>query len=78
MEQKKIHLTQKPIELINGFIVISSKEEDVILDPFMGSGTTAIACIREKRHFIGFELNEEYYKKAKQRIEAEQRQLKLF
>lgn len=75
---EKIHLTQKPIELINGFIVISSKDEDVILDPFMGSGTTAIACIREKRHFIGFELNEEYYKKAKQRIEAEQRQLTLF
>jgi site-specific DNA-methyltransferase (adenine-specific) len=44
----------------------------------MGSGTTAIACIKEKRHFVGFELNKEYYEKAVKRIEAEQSQLKLF
>ena len=41
-------------------------------------GTTAVACIKEKRHFIGFELNKEYYDKACQRIDAEQRQLTLF
>ena len=50
----------------------------VILDNCMGSGTTAIACIKEKRHFIGFELNEEYYNKACKRIKDEQSQLKLF
>ena len=55
-----------------------SKGNDVVLDPFIGSGTTAIACIKEKRHFIGFELNEDYYKKACERIWNEQRQLKLF
>jgi DNA modification methylase len=43
----------------------------------MGSGTTAIACIKENRHFIGFELNEEYYLKACERIRNEQAQLKL-
>jgi site-specific DNA-methyltransferase (adenine-specific) len=44
----------------------------------MGSGTTAIACIKERRHFIGFELNKEYYDKACKRIDTEQRQLTLF
>ena len=55
-----------------------SNESDLVLDPFMGSGTTAVACIKEKRHFIGFELNKEYYDKACKRIDAEQRQLTLF
>ena len=49
-----------------------------IIDPFMGSGTTAIACIKERRHFIGFELNAEYYAKSIERIKAEQAQLTLF
>lgn len=44
----------------------------------MGSGTTAIACIREHRHFLGFELNKEYYDKAVQRIERERQQLTLW
>ena len=44
----------------------------------MGSGTTAIACIKERRHFIGFELSKEYFDKAIKRIENEQAQLKLF
>jgi len=44
----------------------------------MGSGTTAIACIKEKRHFVGFELNKEYYDKAVKRVEAEKAQLTLF
>lgn len=55
-----------------------SNENDVCLDPFIGSGTTAIACIREHRHFIGFELNKEYFDKAVKRIEEEQRQLTIF
>lgn len=50
----------------------------VILDPFIGSGTTAVAAIKEKCHFIGFELNKEYYEKACKRISDEQRQLTLF
>ena len=43
----------------------------------MGSGTTAIACMKEKRHYIGFELNEEYYRKSLERIEKERMQLTL-
>lgn len=56
----------------------STKEGDIILDPFMGSGTTAIACIREKRNFIGFELNKEYYDKACKRIKLEMMKPSLF
>lgn len=59
-------------------ITASTKEGDIILDPFMGSGTTAIACIREKRNFIGFELNKEYYDKACKRIQIEMAQPSLF
>lgn len=44
----------------------------------MGSGTTAVAAIKEKRHFVGFELNKEYYDKAVKRIKAEQAQLSFF
>ncbi len=44
----------------------------------MGSGTTALACIKEKRHYIGFELSKEYYDKAMQRIKIEQAQPTLF
>jgi DNA modification methylase len=73
-----IHPTQKPVDMFRYLIQASSNEGDTVLDPFMGSGTTAVACIKEKRHFIGFELKEEYYEKACKRIQAEQQQLKLF
>ena len=66
------------MNIIQTLIVNSSQDGDTVLDPFMGSGTTAVACIKEKRHFIGFELNKQYYDKACQRIDAEQRQLSLF
>lgn len=72
------HPTQKPVALIADLIRTYSNEGDTILDNCMGSGTTAVACIKEKRHFIGFELNKEYYEKACQRIDAEKRQLTLF
>ena len=54
--------------LIQYLIRTYSNEGDTILDNCMGSGTTAIACIREKRNFIGFELNPEYYEVCKKRI----------
>lgn len=76
--QDKQHPCQKPVELIKRFIMLSSKEGDVILDPFIGSGTTAIACIQSGRRYIGFELSKEYFGKAVKRIKAEQQQLKLF
>ena len=72
------HPTIKPLNIIRTLIFNSSKEGDIILDPFMGSGTTAVACIREKRHWIGYELNPEYYKIATRRIDFERRQTSLF
>ncbi len=53
-------------------------EDYVIIDPFMGSGTTAIAAIRNNRHFIGFEIDKDYFDMAQKRIKAEQAQLRLF
>ena len=73
-----LHPTQKPVDLIAYLVRTYSNEGDTILDNCIGSGTTAIACIKENRHFIGFELSKEYYEKAVKRIEAEQSQLKLF
>lgn len=55
------HPTIKPLEIIKNLIINSSKENDVVLDAFMGSGTTAMACKELNRHFIGFELNPEFY-----------------
>ncbi len=55
------HITVKPIHLIEHLIKIFSKENSVVLDPFLGSGTTAIACQNTNRQCIGVEINEEYY-----------------
>lgn len=68
-KEKTKHPTQKPIALFNELILRHSNENEVILDPFMGSGTTAIACMNTKRNFIGFETDEEYFNKSLQRIE---------
>lgn len=76
--QDKIHPTQKPIGLIRELLLVSSKKHDLILDPFIGSGTTAIACIKEERNYLGSEISEEYYQIAKKRIENETAQLRLF
>ena len=66
---KKVHPTQKPVELIERIINNSSEDGDTILDPFMGSGTTGVAAERiGNRNFIGFELNDRYFEIAKQRI----------
>lgn len=78
LDQDSWHPTQKPLALIAYLIRTYSNPGDTVLDNCMGSGTTAVACIKEKRHFIGFELNKYYYDKACQRINAEKRQLTLF
>ena len=72
------HPTQKPVDLIRRLVLTYTNEGDTVLDNCMGSGTTAIACIKERRHFIGFELSKEYFDKAVRRIKAEQAQLTLF
>ena len=72
------HPTQKPVDLLRYLVRTYTNEGDTVLDNCMGSGTTAIACIKERRHFIGFELSKEYFDKAVRRIKAEQAQLTLF
>lgn len=63
-----LHPTQKPLDILERIIKTSSYERQVILDPFLGSGSTAVACINTDRHYIGFELDEEYYNISKNRI----------
>lgn len=64
-----IHPTQKPVDLFRWLILTYTNPGDTVFDGFAGSGTTAIACIKEKRNFICCENNDEYFNKAKQRIE---------
>lgn len=65
------HPTQKPVRLMERLINIISDEGDMILDPFIGSGTTAVACQNLNRNFIGFELDKEYYDIATERVKAD-------
>lgn len=68
VDGKNIHDSEKPVALMQILIQNSSNEGDVVLDMFMGSGTTGLAAIKLNRDFIGIELNEEYFKIAQQRI----------
>ena len=70
------HSAAFPVSLPSWFIKLFSKEGDVILDPFMGSGSTALAAISLNRHFIGTEVHEEYYKIALKRIKEIGKQVK--
>jgi len=65
------HPTIKPLELIKTIIKASSNKEDVVLDPFMGSGTTAVACKQLNRYFIGFEISKEYCDIANKRLKQQ-------
>ena len=65
---KKLHNAQKPLDLVQKMIVNSSNEGDIILDTFIGSGTTAVACMNTNRNYIGFELDKEYYDLSIKRI----------
>ena len=65
------HLSVKPVSLIAHLLKLFTKEGAIILDPFMGSGTTAVACIQSKRKYIGFDINTEYIKITEKRIEEE-------
>ncbi|MFT9003190.1 MAG: site-specific DNA-methyltransferase [Liquorilactobacillus hordei] len=66
---EKLHESMKPVALLSNYIKLSSNENDLVLDPFMGSGSTGVAAIKLNRRFIGMELNEEYFNVAKTRIE---------
>ena len=66
------HPTPKPKEIIKSLVKNGSDEGDIVLDAFMGSGTTAVACKETNRKFIGFELNPDYIKIAEKRLSQEQ------
>jgi len=68
--EKTAHTTQKPIALMEHLVKIHTNEGQTVLDPFMGSGTTGVACKNLNRKFIGIELDETYYKVAKDRIKG--------
>ena len=70
-EGEKKHPTQKPVALIELFLSHATNPGDTVLDCFMGSGTTGVACVRNGRNFIGMELQEKYFKIAKHRIKDE-------
>ena len=63
------HSCEKPTKLLKDLIYELSNENDLILDPFMGSGSTGVACLNTNRRFVGIELDENYFNIAKNRIE---------
>lgn len=67
-KERTIHPTQKSVALMKQIIKVHTNENDIIFDPFMGSGTTGVAAIETGRRFVGCELNKEYYDIAKKRI----------
>lgn len=72
------HPCSKPLGLMEATIKRFTNPSDTILDPFMGSGTTGVACVRTGRNFIGIEIDEGYFNIAKKRIEQENQQIRLF
>jgi len=68
--KSKVHHTQKPLELFRYLVRVSSNEGDTVFDPCAGSGTSVLAALLEKRNYIAFELNEEYYKAALARLQG--------
>ena len=67
----KTHPTEKPVELLKVLIENSSNAGDIVLDPFMGTGSTGEACIQTGRKFIGIEIDREYYNIAENRLGLE-------
>ncbi len=72
------HPSVKPIQLMERLLEVHSKDESIILDPFLGSGTTAVACEQLGRRWIGIEISERYCQIAAKRIKAEADQIKMF
>lgn len=66
-----VHPAEKPVELIQRFIRVSTQKNDTVLDCFMGSGTTGVACAKEGRNFIGIEIDQDCFRLAERRINTE-------
>ena len=76
--ERQNHPTQKPLEIIERIIKASCPVGGIVLDPFMGTGTTAIAAINAKRNYIGFEINKNYYKIINERVSNRKGEAGLF
>ncbi len=76
--ERENHPTQKPLKIVERIIKASCPKKGVVLDPFMGSGTTVIACIKLKRNYIGFEINSNYYNNIEVRIKKIENDKSLF
>jgi adenine specific DNA methylase Mod len=75
---KNIHPTVKPLTLMNYLVTLGSRKGDVVLDPFMGSGTTPLACVSLERKYIGIDNEEDYYEIAKARVDKLEAPLKMW
>lgn len=75
---KEAHFATYPQELIAPCILAGCPKDGIVLDPFMGSGTTGLAALKLGRRYIGIELNENYIDIANKRLATERQQLKLF
>ena len=71
------HKSQKPINLMKRLLLDFTNQGDTILDPFMGSGTTGVACVQTGRNFIGIEIDPTYFAIAERRIQEAQLQPRL-
>jgi len=76
--EERYHRTQKPVKLIERLIKASTEKNMIVLDPFLGAGSTALACMNLNRKYIGIEIEKEYVEIAKKRIATEGSKLKLF
>jgi len=72
---KTKHPTEKPETLLNRIVLLGSNENDTVLDPFLGSGTTGVVAVQNNRKFIGIEINKEYFEIAEKRINENKKDL---
>jgi DNA modification methylase len=76
-EESREHATQKPLKIMRWLIANYTDTGDTIIDPFMGSGTTGVACIEYERNFVGIEIDPDYFAIAERRIKKAQMQPRL-
>ena len=70
-KEKRVHPTQKPIDVMRQMIKLFTDKNNIILDPFCGSGSTCIACKQLNRTYIGFEINEKYVNITNERLKQQ-------
>ena len=68
-EKARVHPTQKPVELLEYLIKTYTNEGEIVLDNCMGSGSTCVACVNTNRHYIGFELDKDYFNISRKRLD---------